>query len=205
MGRRLKIVLGFASSLILLWIKEIYVHRRQVVGMGKSRWSRMEFESDLEDFVSTLERMKTAIHRGNIMLVAFDIPKSITSAAEDLAHLEPKNAYVYNDLLSHAEIIRNGLAFLRDLIKSLSTMKPNPDDEARLRRAIIGQLMILKNDRLNLGVAELRVVKYIKEHHSGFGQSTIDKMETALSKFQKYDHNKLVTETLDPQEINPKN
>jgi hypothetical protein len=180
-----KIALGFASSLILMWVKEIFVHHRQVAGLRKSLWSMMEFESDLEVFIGALDRMKTSISEGNLRLVAFDVPKSITRAAEELAHLEPKSAYVYNDLHSHAEIVRNGLSFLRDLIKSLSTMRPNPDDEVRLRDAIIGQICILKNDRLNLGQAELRVLKHIKGHQHGLNQSTMDRMETALGKFQK--------------------
>ena len=194
-----KIALGFASSLILIWAKELFVLHRQVVGLRKSLWSMMEFESDLEDFVGALERMKTSISQGNMRLVAFDIPKSITAAAEELAHLESKSAYIYNDLQSHAEIVKNGLAFLKDLIKSLSTMRPNPEDEVRLRKAIIGQISILKGDRLNLGKAELRVMRHIKEHQSGLNQSTIDRMDTALGKFQKDDYDQLFAEQGSPR------
>ncbi|HYG65074.1 MAG TPA: hypothetical protein VEL74_21000 [Thermoanaerobaculia bacterium] len=178
-----KILLGFASSLILIWIKELFVHYRQVVGLQKSLWSMMEFESDLEEFLAALERMKASISEGNMRLVAFDVPKSITSAAEELAHLEPKNAYIYNDLQTHAEIVRSGLTLLRELLKSLATMKPNPDDEIRLRKAIIGQVDILRSDRLSLGRAEVRVMEHIKGCHPGLNKATVDKMNIALAKF----------------------
>lgn len=103
----------------------------------------------------------------------------------------PHTTYIYNDLHSHAEIVRSGLSFLRDLIKSLSTMKPCPDDELRLRMAIVGQASILKGDRLNLAKAELRVMKHIRSHHTGFNQSTIDRLDIALGKLPKDDYDKL--------------
>ena len=195
-----KILLGFVFSVILIWLKELVVHHLQVTGLRKSLWSMMEFESDLEDFMGALERMKVSILQGNMRLVAFDIPKGITSAAEELAHLEPKNAYVYNDLHSSAEIVKNGLSFLRDLIKSLATMKPDPDDEARLRKVIVGQISILKGDRLNLGRAELRVMRYIKLHQAKSNQATIDRMDAALGKFQKDDYDHLFPEQGSPRE-----
>ena len=46
-----RIALGFASSLILIGIKELFVHHRQVVTIRKSLWNMMEFESDLESFI----------------------------------------------------------------------------------------------------------------------------------------------------------
>lgn len=178
-----KIVLGFASSLILMWLKELFVHYRQVVGLQKSLWSMMEYESDLETFLGALERMKVSISEGNLRLVAFDVPKSVTSAAEELAHLEPKNAYIYNDLHSQSELVRSGLTLLRELLKSLAIMKPNPDDELRLRKAIIGQIEILRGDRLNLGRSEVRVMEHIKSCHPRLNKATVDKMKSGLGKF----------------------
>lgn len=189
-----KILLGFTSSVGLIWTKELVVHRRRLGGMRKSLWSMMEFESDLEAFMGAVERIKESVADGNLRLVAFDIPRGITSAADELARLEPQSAYIYNDLQSAAEIVRTGIAFLRDLTKHLSTMKPSDEDEVRLRRAIRGQASILKGDRLNLAAAELRVLKHLRTRQGKFSQSTIDRVESAVGKFTKDDYESLFEE-----------
>lgn len=186
-----KVVLGFASSMVLIWIKELLVHRRKLKGMRKTLWSMMEFESDLEEFLGALDRIRTSVAEGKLRLVAFDIPEGITSAAEELARLEPKSAYVYNDLQSHAEIVRNGISSLRDFIKHLAVSTAESSNEQRLRNVIVGQASILKGDRLNLGQAELRLMRHLKDNDAGLNQSTVDKLETALAKFQKDDYAKI--------------
>jgi hypothetical protein len=179
-----KLCVPFVFSLILLWAKQAYEHRRERKAKQEFLWrSISQGTAELHIALAEQDKIAQAFKEDRIRIVDFDIPSNLTDFANRLAELDPANSHIYSDYTSQIEIVRKGLGFLKNLMEA--HMSANDQSRPKIAEAIRAQTTNIKKDLVTLARRELDLLRTIRETNKWsktYQQQTIDQQASALEK-----------------------
>jgi hypothetical protein len=176
----IKLAVPVLASVGLLLVKQWYERRTERRAKQESLWRGIDHESTyLGPSLDAVDDVARSFNEGSISLVQLDIPKTLADQAARLAELDSRRSYVYSAYVSDAELVRNGLAFYRDLTKS-HICAPE-QSQALIAHAMAAQALSLKGDLLKLAKSELAVLEAIREQDQGKEPQVLARIRTSIS------------------------
>mgnify|MGYP000240208507 CR=1 FL=1 len=181
----LKIVIGFCISIALMWFKEVFETKRQIRSNKESLWEILTYSADfgLTSIVGYCDRLLDSLSKGTIKLAAIDIPDVLRELSIDLASLDSKNSYLFNEFASDLQLVKEGVLFLKslqiELIKSRDCPIESGVNPEAIKRAMMGQCKILASDRIRLAEKEKKLILHL-EKELGKGSKESDKISTSI-------------------------
>jgi hypothetical protein len=175
----IKLAVPILGSVLLLVLKQWYERRSERRAKEESLWRGIDQESTyFRRALEAVDVVARAFNSGSMALVQIDIPKTLTDLAARLAELDGKHSYIYSAYASDAELVRNGLAYYRDLTKS--HVMADGASQARIAQAIGAQAFALKGDLLKLARSELAVLELIQRSNPKKDPQTITRVRSSI-------------------------
>lgn len=188
----LKIVIGFITSAVLIWLGSLLKDYFRKRTLKISVWNALKHQISLDSWMSSLDDMCAAANEGNAFAISYDISIPLSTLISELASIDPFKSDIYYSLLGKEEVARQGLNKLNVLQMELVKRRTDEnisnwkDENVSLRRMIKSQCSALKSDIIAMYEAQLDLMKYIQT--TGYNSdSPIDALQIALKKHSNED------------------
>ena len=186
----IKIVLGFVSSALLVWLGVFIRARLRKRILKRSVWNVLKNHTSLDGWLMALDEMCTAANGGNAYTISFDVSVPLSKLVSELAALDPLKSDIYYDLLGWEEVVRKGLKKINELQMELAKSRTDGIDwsteNISLRKMISSQCDVLRRDVISMYSAQLDLMKYIQIQRND-AVDPVETLEKSLSKTSKTD------------------
>lgn len=183
----LKIVIGFLTSAILLWLGVLAKDYFRKKMLKRSVWNVLKNQTSLDSWMNALDDMCSAADDGNAYAISFDISIPLSNLISELASIDPLKADIYYDLLGTEEVVRQGIKKLNDLQMELVTRRTDgnnwKNENISIRKMIQSQCTALRKDVISMYGAQLDLMRHIQIKRDD-SVSPIMSLEKALNKLQ---------------------
>lgn len=184
----LKIIIGFMTSAILIWLGALFKDYFRKRTLKRSVWNVLKNQTSFDSWMSCLDGMCAAADEGNAYAISFDISIPLSNLISELASIDPLKSDIYYELLGAEEVVRQGLnklnALQMELVKRRTDGANWENENISLRKMIQGQCSVLKSDVVSMYEAQLDLMKYIQIKRDD-SVSPIDTLQKALNKQSK--------------------
>lgn len=185
----LKIVIGFLTSAILLWLGVLVKDYFRKKTVKRSVWNVLKNQTSLDSWVNALGGMCSAAEEGNAYAISFDISMPLSTLISELASIDPLKADIYYELLGREEVVRQGLKTLNELqmelVKRRTDGKNWKEENISIRKMIQGQCTALRQDVISMYDAQLDLMRYIQIKRND-SVCPIKSLEESLKKSKHY-------------------
>lgn len=159
----IKLLIGFAISLVMIWAKNEGERRLQAGLLKRSLWRVARHHTDLKAFIDDLDLTVKHAANGRVWISSVDFSEHFSAMVAELSRLEPKYADLCLNYLSAEHVVLQGYRQLVEmrmhLVKARKQLLSPPDEEASVKSAIAAQCLALKKDLRKLAQRELDLLK----------------------------------------------
>lgn len=183
-----KIVAGFLTSALLLWLGLLAKDQYRKKTLKRSVWNIFKHQTSLDSWINALNGMCQSAKEGNAYAISFDISLPLSSLVSELASIDPLKSDIYYDLLGKEEVVRQGLSKLNllqmELVKRRTEESQWKHENVSIRSMIQGQCSALREDVVAMYESQLVLMRYIEIKRDD-AVCPIDNLEKSLDRVKK--------------------
>lgn len=171
----LKLIVPVTTAFAVILTKRALERRTERIAKAEYLWRGIDQGiGGLSTAIHAMIEISDAFKSGDVKLVQLDVPTPLADCASRLAELDPKHAYIYIDYVSYAQIVRNDVAFLSELIKI--ALNSTNVGQSKVLIAIQAQIVAVIGDLQILAKKEEKILTVLfTMYKKKFDHQVIDK------------------------------